>query len=167
VLAKKLGLAGFNLDVEPEKGGEAKLEEYAEFLTTFASRMKAAGLRLSSAEPNGYINTTRPAGPADPWGRYVGNWTGYAPIGHSGAEIQTMDTCATPPLLLLAPRCCCCCCGCCGCCTVLNVLPLPRRLWGSASICERPATGQHCVLEERGPHWQAGNRFWRALFSLG
>ena len=26
------------------------------------------------------------------WGTYVGNWTGYAPIGHSGVELQTMDT---------------------------------------------------------------------------
>jgi hypothetical protein len=94
-LAKKFGLAGWNLDVEPEKGGRAKLEEYAAFLTTFTARMTAAGLRLSSAEPNGYINTTR-SGASPCGGRTgipcIGNWSGYAPIGHAGAEVQTMDT---------------------------------------------------------------------------
>ena len=94
-VAKKFGLAGWNLDVEPGKGGKAKLEEYAQFLATFTSRMAAAGLRLSSAEPNGYINHTRSAGPPCN-GRTgvpcVGNWSGYAPIGRSGVEVQTMDT---------------------------------------------------------------------------
>jgi hypothetical protein len=88
-LAKKFDLDGWNLDVEPGKGGANALEEYAEFLTTFAARMSAAGLRVSTAEPNGFINTT--LGPS-PWGSYVGNFTGYAPIGHSGAEVQTMNT---------------------------------------------------------------------------
>ncbi len=89
-LAKKFDLDGWNLDVEPGNGGATALQEYAEFVTTFAARMHAAGLRVSSAEPNGFINTTRSG--SSPWGPYVGNFTGYHPIGHSGAEIQTMDT---------------------------------------------------------------------------
>ena len=97
--AKRLGLDGWALDVEPTvnpPGSGAKyLAQYAAFLSTFSSRLAAHGLRLETAEPNGnLVNASRvriaPPTPGNPG--TIDNESAFAAVGSSGAEVGTMNT---------------------------------------------------------------------------
>eukprot|EP01044_Picomonas_judraskeda_P001339 COSAG03_NODE_79_length_14054_cov_53.206951_11_plen_880_part_00 len=95
-VAHRHGFAGWSLDWEPKPTSsppsssgpaEAELEGFARFLTAFASRLQAHGLRLSTAEPNrNLINTTVYGEP------YPLNVSGYRSVAQSGAHVLTMST---------------------------------------------------------------------------
>ena len=91
-IAKKFGFAGWSLDVEPTVtpagSGAKQLADYAQFLTAFSRHLASHGLKLSTAEPNGnLVNTSVPG--SSPW---INNFGGYSAVGHSGAEVTTMNT---------------------------------------------------------------------------
>jgi hypothetical protein len=95
MIAKKFGFAGFALDVEPTVkpygSGAGYLAQYAQFLKTFSARLAAHGLRLSVAEPNGnLVNTSKVA--LGNRKQYIMNASKYKDVGHSGAEVATMNT---------------------------------------------------------------------------
>ena len=96
-VAKHFGFAGWTLDVEGAPGalgncvspsdpssGARCAAEYAAFLAVFGERLGAHGMRLASYEPNGFTEGK--------WSLQHRNYSGYVGIGHSGAEILTMDT---------------------------------------------------------------------------
>ena len=96
-IAKKFGFAGWSLDVEPTVSppgsGGGTLTNYSRFLATLSSRLAAHGLRLSTAEPNGnLINTSVPWHGPPAKNPVVSDYSGYFALGHSGAEVTTMDT---------------------------------------------------------------------------
>jgi hypothetical protein len=70
------------------------LREYAAFLRTFSARLAAHSLRLSVAAPNGnLVNTSGIAVGKGGAPGTVMNASVYRAVGHSGAEVSTMDTC--------------------------------------------------------------------------
>jgi hypothetical protein len=92
-VALYFNFAGWALDVEgapmDSSIGAASAAAYAHFLTVFSAHLKAHGLRLATYEPNGFTEGAWHNRPNKP---HVNLSIGYYGIGHSGAEIQTMDT---------------------------------------------------------------------------
>ena len=89
-IAKQFSFAGWSVDAEPtikkSGGGAEQLAQFAAFLTTFSAKLGVAGLQLATAEPNGnWVNTTK-------LGVGVADESGYAAVGKSRAEIQTMNS---------------------------------------------------------------------------
>jgi hypothetical protein len=95
-VAQYFGFAGWSLDVEgapmEPNVGAIYAAEYANFLTVFSTYLKAHGLRLATYEPNGFTEGAWHNRPNQP---HVNLSLGYYSIGHSGAEVQTMDTYCT------------------------------------------------------------------------
>ena len=92
-VAVHFNFSGWALDVEGTPmgatAGAARAAEYAHFLTVFSAHLHVHGLRLTTYEPNGFTEGVWRNRPNKP---HVNLSIGYYSIGHSGAEIQTMDT---------------------------------------------------------------------------